>query len=151
MTSSAPAASKLRFPPAKFSIAAAILVVAAGYLIWSGTQAAAVYYFTVAEVSAQREAVMGKAIRVQGTVQDGSIEQDATKLWIKFRLTDGVRSIPVIYDRTPPDLLGYSNEDKYQDVVVEGRLQADGTLEARNLLVKHGPEFEPVDKLPRRA
>lgn len=151
MTSSAPGARGLRVPPAKFLIAAAVLIVATGYLIWSATQAAAVYYFTIEEVSAQGEAVLGKAIRVQGRVQEGSIEQDATRLWIRFRLTDGTRSIPVVYDRTPPDLLGYSNEDKYQDVVVEGRLQADGTLDARNLLVKHGPEFEPVEKLRKRA
>ena len=89
----------------------------------------------------------GRSIRVQGTVADGSIEQDASRLWINFDLTDGVNLIPVVYESTPPDLLGYSTEDRYQDVIVEGRLDSGGVLQARNLLVQHGSDFESVDSL----
>ncbi len=128
-------------------IIGAVILVSVVYLIWAATQAASVYYFTVSEVLSDRAAVEGRSIRVQGTVADGSIEQDASRLWINFDLTDGVNLIPVVYESTPPDLLGYSTEDRYQDVIVEGRLDSGGVLQARNLLVQHGSDFESVDSL----
>ncbi len=129
----------------------AVILVAVAYLIWAATQSALVYYFTVGEVLGDPAGVEDRSIRVQGTVADGSIEQDATRLWINFDLTDGVDVIPVVYEGTPPDLLGYSTEDRYQDVIVEGRLDTDGILQARNLLVQHGSDFETVDSLAGSA
>ena len=126
-------------------IVGAVILVAVAYLIWAATQSASVYYFTVGEVLGDPAGIEGRSIRVQGTVADGSIEQDATRLWINFDLTDGVGLIPVVYESTPPDLLGYSTEDRYQDVIVEGRLDTNGVLQARNLLVQHGSDFESVD------
>ena len=40
----------------------------------------------------------------------------------------------------------YSSEDRYQDVIVEGSLDAAGILQARQLLVQHGADFESVDE-----
>ncbi len=140
----------VRLPPLRFLIPSAIIVVAAGFLIWSATRAAAVYYLTLDEVVVQGQAISGKSIRVQGTVKDGSIERAEGATGIKFTLTDNVREIPVVYERTPPDLLGYSTEQRYQDVVVEGTVDETGVLRARNLLVKHGPEFEPVESLEQQ-
>ncbi|MDP6349655.1 MAG: cytochrome c maturation protein CcmE [Chloroflexota bacterium] len=122
-----------------------VMVVAVAYLIYAATQDASVYYYTVGEVLGDSSAVEGRSIRVQGTVADGSILQDETRLWINFDLTDGVQRIPVVYESTPPDLLGYSTEDRYQDVIVEGSLDAEGILQARHLLVQHGADFESVD------
>ena len=136
-----------RLPPLRFLIPAAVIFVAAGFLIWSATRAAAVYYFTLDEVLIEGQAITGKAIRVQGTVKDGSIVRIDGNAGINFVLTDDVREIPVVYDQTPPDLLGYSTDDRYQDVVVEGSIDETGVFRARNLLVKHGPEFVPVDSL----
>lgn len=139
-----------RLPPLRFLVPAAVIVAAAGFLIWSATRAAAVYYLTLDEVAAQGQAISGKSIRVQGTVKDGSIERVEGETGIKFTLTDNLREIPVVYERTPPDLLGYSTEQRYQDVVVEGTVDETGVLRARNLLVKHGPEFEPVESLEQQ-
>ena len=138
---------RFRLPQLRFLIPSAVIVLAAGFLIWSATRAAAVYYLTLDEVLVQGQSISGKAIRVQGTVKNGSIERAEGAPGIKFTLTDNVREIPVVYERTPPDLLGYSTEQRYQDVVVEGRVDGAGVLQARNLLVKHGPEFEPVESL----
>ena len=133
--------------PLRFLVFGSIIVVAVVYLIWSATQSAAVYYFTVSEVLSDPTGVQGRGIRIQGRVADGSIEQDATRLWIHFDLTDVIGSIPVEYEHTPPDLLGYSTEDRYQDVIVEGRLDTLGVMQARNLLVQHGADFQPVESL----
>ncbi len=138
---------KLRLPPIRFLIPSAVILIAAGYLVWSATRAAAVYYLTVDEVLIEGPAIAGKAIRVQGAVKDGTLVQDVPGPGISFVLTDNGLDIPVTYAGTPPDLLGYSTEDRYQDVVVEGAIDATGVLRARNLLVKHGPEFRPVESL----
>ena len=140
-------ARRFRAPPAKFLIAGFLILAATAYLAWSATRAAAVYYLTLDELLSEPASAAGKAVRVQGTVEDGTIEQDESRLWIRFRLTDGRLSAPVVYNSTPPDLLGYSTEDRYQEVIVEGTLDSDGVLQARNLLVKHGPEFKAVEKL----
>ena len=145
--SSAAALRGFRVPRLRFLIPSAVIVLAAGFLVWTATRAAAVYYLTLDEVLIEGQAISGKVIRVQGTVKDGSIERVDGNAGIKFVLTDDVRQIPVVYDQTPPDLLGYSTENRYQDVVIEGSIDENGVLRARNLLVKHGPEFIPVDAL----
>jgi cytochrome c-type biogenesis protein CcmE len=76
-------------------------------------------------------------------VVDGTIQHDRTHL--RFMLTDGTATLPVAHTGTVPDLFGYRAEGAYQDVVVEGRLGADGVFEARNIIVKHGPALEAAD------
>ena len=144
---SAPSVSRFRLPPLRFLIPSVIIIMAAGFLTWSATRAAAVYYLTLEEVLVQGEAISGKAIRVQGTVKTGSMIRTGGNPGISFVLTDDHREILVVYKQTPPDLLGYSTENRYQDVVVEGVIDEAGVFVARNLLVKHGPEFLPVDSL----
>ncbi len=146
MQSSAPLAPARRKITPTLAVAIAFIIVAVVYLAYSAAQSAAVYYLTIEELADQSAELAGRAVRVQGRIADGSIRQDETRLWIDFELTDGARSFPVSYRGTPPDLLGYSDEQKYQEVVVEGRWQNDH-LEASNLLVQHGPEFTAVDEL----
>ncbi len=140
-----PASTRRRFSPT-LAVVIAVIVLAVAYLSYSAAQSAAVYYLTIDELTVQGDQLGGRSVRVQGRVADGSIVTDDTRQWIRFELTDGTNSVPVTYEGVPPDLLGYSDEQKYQDVVVEGRIQ-DGQLVADNLLVQHGPEFAPVDEL----
>ncbi len=146
MTEQSPQATPRRGVSRRLLVLGLVMVVAIAFMIWFTVQGAAVYYETVGEVLANPEAFEGRPIRVQGTFADGSILQDETRLWINFELTDGVQRIPVVYESTPPDLLGYSTEDRYQDVIVEGSLDAAGILQARQLLVQHGADFESVDE-----
>ncbi len=145
MTEQSPEATPRRGVSRRLLVLSLLMIVAIAYLVYFATQAASVYYYTVGEVLGDSDAVEGRSIRVQGTVADSSILQDETRLWINFELTDGVQRIPVVYESTPPDLLGYSTEDRYQDVIVEGSLDAAGILQARHLLVQHGADFESVD------
>jgi len=146
MTEQSPEATPRRGVSRRLLVLSLLMIVAIAYLVYFATQAASVYYYTVGEVLGDSDAVEGRSIRVQGTVADSSILQDETRLWINFELTDGVQRIPVVYESTPPDLLGYSTEDRYQDVIVEGSLDAAGILQARQLLVQHGADFESVDE-----
>ena len=127
----------------KLLLLAAALAAALGFLIWTGTQGATVYYHTVGEVRAMDSEAYYRLIRVNGIVADGSIQTSGDGNVINFDLQDDSGRLPVEYRGTPPDLFGYSAEDRYQEVIVEGQLEPGGAFRARSLIVKHGPEFEP--------
>lgn len=127
----------------KLLLLAAALTAAVGFLIWTGTQGATVYYHTVGEVRAMDSEAYYRLIRVNGIVADGSIQTSGDGNVINFDLQDDSGRLPVEYRGTPPDLFGYSAEDRYQEVIVEGQLEPGGAFRARSLIVKHGPEFEP--------
>lgn len=127
----------------KLLLLAAALAAAVGFLIWTGTQGATVYYHTVGEVRAMDSEAYYRLIRVNGIVADGSIQTSGDGNVISFDLQDDSGRLPVEYRGTPPDLFGYSAEDRYQEVIVEGQLEPSGAFRARSLIVKHGPEFEP--------
>ncbi len=119
------------------------LLVALGFLIWTATQGAAVYYYTVDELQAMGPEAYDRLIRVNGEVVDGSIEVVEDGQVILFQIHDASGALPVRFRGSPPDLFGYSTEDRYQDVVIEGQWRTTGIFEARTLIVKHGPQFEP--------
>ncbi len=127
----------------KLVLLAAALTAAVGFLIWTGTQGAAVYYHTVGEVRAMGTDAYHRLIRINGLVVDGSIRASDSGDQIGFALQDDSGQLPVEFRGTPPDLFGYASEDRYQDVIVEGQLETSGVFRARTLIVKHGPEFEP--------
>ncbi len=129
--------------PTKLLLLAAALIAAVGFLVWTGTQGATVYYHTVGEVRGMGSEAYYRLIRVNGIVADGSIQSATGSNLISFDLQDDSGRLPVEYRGTPPDLFGYSSEDRYQEVIVEGQLEPNGAFRARSLIVKHGPEFEP--------
>lgn len=129
--------------PLRLWLGGGLLVAAIVYLVVTGLQTSAVYYVTVSELRARDGAAAAQTVRVAGAVVDGSIQRDATHL--RFELTDGSATVPVVHTGTVPDLFGYRAEGAYQDVVVEGRYTPGGVLEARSLIVKHGPAFEAAE------
>ena len=69
----------------------------------------------------------------------GTIERDVGSQTITFEMTDGTTSYPVVYRGLAPDTF---TDDV--DVVVEGRLDPDGTFRATTLLAKCGSRYETV-------
>ncbi len=120
----------------------AALAAALGFFIWTSTQGAVVYFHTVGELRAMGSEAIDRLVRVNGVVTEGSIDVHDDGRVIEFSIHDATGDLPVSYRGTPPDLFGYSTEDRYSDVIVEGQLGPDGVFTARNLIVKHGPEFE---------
>ena len=141
-SATAPEPIRNRLLSGKFLFVGGALAAALGFLIWTATQGAAVYYHTVSELDAKGDEIQGRLVRVNGIVVDGSIEESADGI-IRFEIEDATGVLPVEFRGSPPDLFGYADEDKYSDVIAEGRLLGTGVFEARNLIVKHGPEFEP--------
>lgn len=121
----------------KLTVASAVLVMAVGYLVLTGLQTTSVYYLTVGELTSQAPAI-GRPVRVAGNVAPGSVEKLNGGLGLRFVVADGSGSFPVVYNAGPvPDIFG-----EQVQVVVEGKLQPDGTFNADTLLAKCPSRFE---------
>lgn len=118
----------------------ALILGTVGYLMASGIKETGVYYLTPAELSAKvasDPSIHNVGLKVGARVVKGSIERDVATQTITFRMTDGTASYPVVYRGLAPDT--FTDE---VDVVVEGRLNADGTFHATTLLAKCGSRYE---------
>jgi cytochrome c-type biogenesis protein CcmE len=123
----------------RFVIGAAIIVAAVSYLVYTGIRETSVYYLTIDEFLARREAVAGEGLRVAGRVGSKSIDWNPATLDLKFRLAnfeddDGV---PVIYNGVLPDMFAEG-----RDVIVEGTYDRDGSFRARTLLTACPSKYE---------
>jgi len=126
----------------KFVIGGGMILATVGYLMASGIKETGVYYLTPSELSAKvstDRSFYNVGMKMGARVVKGSIQRDVASQTITFRVTDGVQSYPVIYRGLAPDT--FTDE---VDVVVEGRLQPDGTFRATTLLAKCGSRYEAV-------
>ena len=98
-----------------------------------------VFFFTPSQVAAN-EAPHGRAFRIGGMVETGSLVRDRDSLTVHFRVTDTVRTIPVSYTGLLPDLF---KEGK--GVVAQGSLTADGSFHATEVLAKHDENYMPPE------
>lgn len=120
-------------------VVAAILAVAAAVLLamW-GLRDKASYFFTPAEV-ASGKAPEGRAMRLGGMVERGSINRQPDGVTIRFTMTDGEAKTPVTYRGIVPDLFREGS-----GAVAEGRLER-GTFVADTILAKHDERYMPPE------
>ena len=120
-------------------VVAAILAVAAAVLLamW-GLRDKASYFFTPAEV-ASGKAPEGRAMRLGGMVERGSINRQPDGVTIRFTMTDGEAKTPVTYRGIVPDLFREGS-----GAVAEGRLER-GTFVAATILAKHDERYMPPE------
>jgi cytochrome c-type biogenesis protein CcmE len=119
----------------KFLIGGAIIALALGYMIWAGVTQSAVYFVTPSELSAAP--VTGKAYRLGGLVERGTLTWNPATLDLVFRVSDGKTAIPVRHKGTPPDLFGEG-----RGAVVEGQWTSEGYFKATQILAKHSEEYK---------
>lgn len=116
----------------------AILGVAVA-LILNAFNSSLVFYFSPTQV-ANKEAPVGRAFRMGGLVETGSVVRSKDSLEIRFQVTDTARTIPVTYTGILPDLF---REGK--GVVAQGRLGDDGVFRASEVLAKHDENYMPPE------
>lgn len=124
----------------KFLIGGALVLVTVGYLMATGIKETGVYYLTPTELASKIEtdrSIYDVGLKMGAKVVPGTIERDVASQTITFRVTDGTQSFPVVYRGLAPDT--FTDE---ADVVVEGRIQRDGTFRATTLLAKCGSRYE---------
>lgn len=127
-------------PRIKFLIGGAVVLGAAGVLMAGSIRDTAVYFLTPAELQAKVVADPGireTGVKVGARVVHGSVERDSSGKRVVFQMTDGKATYKVDYRGLIPDTFSDS-----VDVVVEGRLGADGVFHATTLLAKCASRYE---------
>ncbi len=109
----------------------------AAALILSAFRSNLVFFFSPSQLYAD-EAPQGRSFRLGGLVEKGSVKRQADGLVVQFRVSDTVRSVPVVYRGILPDLF---REGK--GVVTQGRLGPDGVFHADEVLAKHDENYMP--------
>jgi cytochrome c-type biogenesis protein CcmE len=122
----------------KFIAGGAVILGALVYMIYAGVTQSAVYFVTPSELTAQP--VTGKAYRVGGVVEKGTLKWEPRTLDLSFQLSDGKALLPVRHKGTPPDLFGEG-----RGAVVEGTWINDGYFKASTILAKHSEEYKAPD------
>ena len=107
-------------------------------LVLSAFQQNLVFFFTPSQVAAN-EAPQGRAFRVGGMVETGSVNRQPDGVTVNFVVTDTAKSIPVAYKGVLPDLF---REGK--GVVTQGRLE-NGVFIASEVLAKHDENYMPPE------
>ena len=124
----------------KFLLGGLLVLGSSGFLMASSIEDTAVYYLTPAELAAKvadDRSFRDVGVKVGARVVPGSIVRDPGGRSLTFRMTDGTTTYPVAYRGLAPDTFTDG-----VDVVVEGRLGADGTFRATTLLAKCASRYE---------
>jgi len=108
-------------------------------LVLSAFEENLVFFYSPTQV-ANREAPTGKAFRIGGMVEQGSLKRAGDGLTVRFNVTDTAKIIPVTYTGILPDLF---KEGK--GVVAQGQLGPDGVFQAREVLAKHDENYMPPE------
>ena len=111
----------------------------AAALVLNAFQSNLVFFFTPSQVAA-KEAPQGRAFRIGGMVESGSLAREPNSLTVRFLVTDTAKTIPVTYTGLLPDLF---KEGK--GVVAQGTLGADGVFHATEVLAKHDENYMPPE------
>ena len=118
--------------------------------IWIGVSAAValavramnenvMFFFDPTQV-ASGEAPIDKRFRLGGMVRPGTVVREPGALEMSFVVTDFQKDVPVKYSGVVPDLFREN-----QGVVAHGRLGADGTFVADEILAKHDENYMPPE------
>ncbi|MBM3217938.1 MAG: cytochrome c maturation protein CcmE [Candidatus Rokubacteria bacterium] len=119
----------------KFVAGIAVLALALAYMIYAGVTQSAVYFVTPSEL--HTAAKTGKAYRLGGMVEKGSVNWKPATLDLRFTLSDGQAKVPVRHHGTAPDLFGEG-----RGAVVEGTWMSEGYFQATLIMAKHSEEYK---------
>ena len=119
-------------------VAAIVAALIAVLLAMWGLKERASYFYTPADV-ASGKAQPGRAVRLGGMVEAGSIQRQADGVSIRFVLTDGHARTPVVYRGIVPDLFREGS-----GAVAEGRVEG-GAFVADTILAKHDERYMPPE------
>jgi cytochrome c-type biogenesis protein CcmE len=121
-------------------VAAAVCVAAIFTIIVLGVVLSknVVYFRTVSEAVEQRSSEGDNRLRVAGEVVPGTIAE--TRQGVRFEVTDGKATIPVLHRGDPPGLF-----KEGAPVVCEGHWSRGAAFDSDRILIKHGNEYKPPD------
>ena len=115
-----------------------IICGAAAALVFNAFEENLVFFFSPSQVAAH-EAPEGRAFRIGGFVQEGSVQRQKDGVTVRFEVTDTAHTVPVTYKGSLPDLF---KEGK--GVVAQGKLQ-NGVFVADQVLATHDENYMPPE------
>jgi cytochrome c-type biogenesis protein CcmE len=141
----------------RFVIGVSLVVAAIAYLIVTAVRNTAEYYLTVNEAKARQAELSGQMLRVAGRVVPGTIQWDPSSLTLKFAIiqpppSDGQPAVTTVAATAMAPATfrvisrGQPKPDMFapgRDVIVEGQLGLDSTIEARQVLTSCPSKYSP--------
>jgi len=118
-------------------VIALVALVGAGLLAAWALRNQASYFYVPSDIIAHRPEP-DRAVRLGGMVERGSLKTAPDGVTISFLVGDGKARVPVRFRGIVPSLFVEGS-----GVVAEGKLAADGTFVADNLLAKHDEKYVP--------
>jgi cytochrome c-type biogenesis protein CcmE len=117
-------------------VIALVVLIAAGLLAAWALRSQASYFYVPSEIVAKPPEA-GRAVRLGGMVEKGSLQKEPDGVTLAFVVGDGKARVPVRFKGIAPSLFVEGS-----GVVAEGRM-AGGTFIADNLLAKHDENYVP--------
>ena len=117
---------------------ALVALVGSVLLAMIGLKDRAAYFLTPADIAAGKS-VQGRAMRLGGMVEKGSVKRQPDGVSIRFIVADGKAQTPVAYRGIVPDLFREGS-----GVVAEGRMNGS-TFVADTILAKHDERYMPPE------
>jgi cytochrome c-type biogenesis protein CcmE len=110
----------------------------AAFLALTAFQKNLLYFYTPTQVAAG-EAPKGYPFRVGGLVVQGSVQR-GQGVTVRFSVTDGSATVPVVYAGILPDLFREG-----QGIISIGQMNGQGVFEASEVLAKHDENYMPPE------
>ncbi len=121
----------------KYLLGAVVIFGVIAYLIFFGLTQTSQWSVPVGELLARGDSAVGQGARVSGQLEANSVQKDVKANKIAFVLTDGTNRLPVIYSGVVPDTF-----ERAVEVVAEGKLNADGSFTASNILARCPSKYD---------
>ncbi|CAN5827931.1 hypothetical protein BH24ACT5_BH24ACT5_20740 [soil metagenome] len=117
----------------------ALVVASGGVILVKFLGSAVDYYCNVDEIGQRNGCEAGRRLRIQGTVDEGSVE--STSGTTSFIMSFRGQSVPVTYAGEPGGIFA-----ECEPVVVHGRLDQDANVfHGDSIEVKHSNEYEAAN------
>ena len=129
--------NRMRFKK-RYLIGGGIIVLAVAYLITLSLGNSVSYYLTVSEFMGKSDELYDTRVRVIGNIVDGSVQWNAEDVELKFSVSEGGETLPVLYNGARP-----SGFEPGSDILVEGKLQPDNVFLADQLILRCPSKYEP--------
>jgi len=123
----------------KFGIAMVLILLALGYLAYTGVQESKSYYVTIKELHGMGDGAYTKRLRVAGNVQPGSVVRSGTHA--DFTLVELDKTIRVSYQGMEP--LPDTFKDDAQALAM-GTYGRDGVFHATQIQAKCASKYAPA-------
>ena len=121
----------------KYLIGFLVIIGVLVYLLSTTFTSSLQYYLTAGELQAKQIEYRGKTLKVAGKAANIQQRVEDGKNTYHFNVLEGGASIPVTYAGFVPDTFKEGAE-----VVVTGKLLADGTIQSSEILAKCASKYE---------